>query len=132
MASGRERGGRQIGLLWGLVALALVAISPLAPQLAETTPACPIKSISGVPCPTCGATRAAVALAGFDPLAALGLNPLVALAWMGLVVGGIAALALVAAGQSLPSLPSRLTVSQRLVAVTLVAVNWLYLVVAGT
>ncbi len=51
---------------------------------------------------------------------------------MGLVVGGIAALALVAAGQSLPSLPSRLTVSQRLVAVTLVAVNWLYLVVAGT
>jgi len=123
---------RQIGLLWGLVALALVSLAPLAPQLAAAAPACPVKSISGFPCPTCGATRAAVALAALDPWTALALNPLVTCAWMGLVLGGIAALVVSLTGRPLPTLPRRLPLALRVAIVVVVAANWLYLVSADT
>jgi hypothetical protein len=125
-------GGRQIAALWGVVALLLVAMSPWAPQLAAGAPGCPVKSISGLPCPTCGATRAAVALAELDLLAAVALNPLVAAAWMGLVVGGLAALLWSVTGRQLPSVPRRLPLAPRLAFVAAVAVNWFYLVIAGT
>ena len=132
MSPGRTAGGRQVRLFWGMVALALIALSPWSAQIADGAPACPVKSISGLPCPTCGASRAAVALANFDPLTALRLNPLVAVAWIGLVVGGLVALSWSVAGRSLPGLPGSLSREERLAAVSLLTVNWLYLIVVGT
>jgi len=123
---------RQIGLLWGLVALALIALSPLAPQLATAAPACPLKLVSGLPCPTCGATRTALALAEFDPWTAVRLNPLVTGAWLLLIGGGLAALAYTQIGRSLPTLPKRLPMALRVAVVAVVAVNWVYLMLAGT
>ncbi|MDY7095424.1 MAG: DUF2752 domain-containing protein [Acidobacteriota bacterium] len=62
---------RQLGLLWGTVAVVLVLLSPLAELLAGTLPQCPFKTLTSLPCPACGTTRAALALAHFDPAAAL-------------------------------------------------------------
>ncbi len=91
---------RQLGLLWGAVAVALVALSPLASHLAGLLPPCPLKSFTGVPCPGCGTTRAALALGRLDVGAAFAVSPLAAAAWGLLVGGGLAAgaLALAAAG----------------------------------
>lgn len=123
---------RQIGLLWGLVALALVALSPLAPALAEAAPGCPLKSVTGLPCPTCGTTRTALALAELDLGTALRVNPLATGVWLSMIAGGVVALALSLTGRSLPTLPNRLPLSVRLGVVTIVAVNWAYLLIAGT
>jgi hypothetical protein len=123
---------RQIGLLWGLVALALLALSPLAPALAEAAPGCPLKSVAGVPCPTCGTTRTALALAQLDIAAALRLNPLATGVWVCLIAGGMVALVMTLAGRSLPALPNRLPMPVRLAVVAIVAVNWAYLLIAGT
>ena len=124
--------GRQIGLFWGSVALALVMLSPLAPVFAEAAPGCPLKSISGYPCPTCGTTRSALALVELDLATALRLNPLAAGVWMFVIVGGLAALAYTLAGRSLPALPNRLPMTLRVGVVAIVAVNWVYLLLAGT
>ncbi|MGV9305148.1 MULTISPECIES: DUF2752 domain-containing protein [unclassified Nonomuraea] len=43
-------------------------------------PACPFLALTGWYCPGCGGLRAAHALAHLDPVAALGLNPLIVLA----------------------------------------------------
>ncbi len=91
---------------------------------------CPLRELTGIPCPTCFGTRALVAAVSGDVFRALRFNPLVA-------IGGFALIAyvpftLVATATGLP----RLQVSEtRLpllapVAVALVLVNWVYLLVA--
>lgn len=126
---------RQIAFLWGAVAILCLAAAPLAPLAAPVVEAevygCPVKTVAGVPCPTCGGTRATLALAMLDPATALAMNPGVTVGWLVLLVGGLVALGLAIADRPLPGLPRSLPVSARLAAVALVAANWLYLYRAG-
>lgn len=122
---------RQLALLWGGVAAAVVALSPLAARLAAGLPACPVRAWLDLPCLTCGATRAALALARLDPATALALNPLAALGWIGLVGGGLAAGILAAADRPLPRLRLRPTPHLRLALAAVLLANWTYLLLAG-
>lgn len=130
---------RQLAILWGGVALACAAALVLLPRLLPEAlaaasaglPACPVRSIAGLPCPTCGATRATLALADLDLAAALAWNPLVALAWLGFTLGGIAALASVVLRRPLPALPRRLSPAMRWSVLVVVAANWIYLLRQG-
>lgn len=54
---------------------------------------CPLRDATGIPCPTCGGTHAAVALAHGDVAAALGINPLVAVLALAMSVWAVWALA---------------------------------------
>lgn len=65
---------------WGGAALAAYGVSRVT---GREVIVCPLRRWTGVPCPTCGGTRAAVALAMLEPGRALALNPLVT---VGLVV----------------------------------------------
>ena len=47
-------------------------------------------------------------------------------------VGGLIALVYTQTGRSLPTLPTRLPLALRVGAVAVAAVNWVYLMVAGT
>ncbi len=69
---------------WG-AAVALVFVA--SRTLGVRADLCPLHAATGLPCPLCGGTRATVHLASLDPLAALAMNPLVAV--------GLPALALV-------------------------------------
>lgn len=123
---------RQLGLLWGAVALALVLLSPLGGVIAGALPACPLKSLSGWPCLGCGTTRAALALARLDLGAALAVNPLAALAWVGLVAGGLVAGALALAGRPLAEPRGALPGWARVAAVAALLGNWIYLIAHGS
>lgn len=123
---------RQLGLLWGAVAAALVVLSPLGERLAPALPACPLKSWTGLPCFTCGATRTALALAHFDVLGALAVSPLMTVVWIALIGGGLVAGLAALAGRGVPEPPGNLSWQWRLAAVAVVLANWAYLVWAGT
>lgn len=124
--------GRQFGLLWGGVALALVLLSPFATRFATSMPACPLKAVSGLPCPGCGTTRVGLALAHFDIGTAATLNPLATLGWIALVGGGLAAGLWALRGGIVPDRVPPLSLKVRLAIGAVILVNWAYLVVAGT
>lgn len=123
---------RQLGLLWGAVAAALVVLSPLGERLAPALPACPLKTWTGLPCFTCGATRTALELAHFDLLGALALSPLMTVAWIALIGGGLVAGLAALAGRGVPEPPGNLAWKWRFAAVGVLLANWAYLVWAGT
>lgn len=120
--------GRQLGLIWGAVAAILVALSPWAPELAAGLPGCPLFLLTGIPCPSCGTTRAALALARFDPLAALALNPLAAAGWIALVAGGLVAGAAALGGCGVDEPSGRLPLGWRLAMVLAALANWAWVI----
>lgn len=115
--------------LWAVAAAGAVALAPLAPLFAGLLPPCPLHVMTGLPCPTCGTTRAALHLAHGDVLAALAVNPLAAGGLTLGVLGGLLAPAWVAVRGPLP----RVTPERRwrwLVAAVL-AGNWIYVAARG-
>lgn len=86
--------------------------------------ACPLKELTSVPCPTCGTTRALLALAKGDALSALRLQPLVT---TGVGLGFLASAWLAAGGR----FPGRAHSALRPLAAFVVAANWLYLILDG-
>jgi hypothetical protein len=112
-----------------MAATGAVALAPLAPLFATLLPACPLHQMTGVPCPSCGVTRAALDLAHGQLLAALAVNPLAGGGMAFGVLGGLLSPAWVAVGAPLP----RVKAERRwrwLVAAALAA-NWIYLIVRG-
>lgn len=126
-----ERADRQLGLLWGAVAASLILLSPLATRFAAGLWSCPWKELTGFACPGCGTTRAALALARFEPLHALTHYPLPTLCWIFLIGGGLLAGALAACGQPLLPWPRRLPVWARVTLVAAVLANWAYSIATG-
>lgn len=122
---------RQLGLLWGGVATLMLLLSTFAERLAGALPPCPVQVAFGLPCLTCGATRAGLALARFDLIGAVGVNPLASLAWVGLVAGGLIAGVLALVGRPLSEPDWKLSLPSRWLLVAVLVANWVYLVGAG-
>ena len=68
---------RQLAALWSFVAAAVVVSVPLVGLWSPRLPACAFRALTGVACPSCGATRAIEALSRGDLATAVSLNPLV-------------------------------------------------------
>lgn len=127
----RPAAGRQLGFFWGGLVLALVAFSPLAPRFAGLAPACPLKTWTGLPCPSCGTTRAALALSRFEFFEAFTHYPLQSVAWTVFLLGGLWAGWLAWRGRPLPALPRRLPGWVPWAALLALAGNWAYSIVTG-
>jgi hypothetical protein len=93
---------------------------------------CAFKAIAGVPCLTCGTTRALARLFALDLPGAVAMNPLAAAVGLLLVPWGLADLVLLPRGRALGLEVSPGTAPVlRVAALALVAANWAYLMVAG-
>ncbi len=79
-----------------LLAVAVLAVASPAARIAadwlsHQPSLCPLQRFAGIPCPSCGGTRAGLYLLGADPVAAFAANPGVtaaALTFGALVVAG--------------------------------------------
>jgi hypothetical protein len=111
-----------------LVAAAALAIARGYPVWREYVHvACPTLVVFGVPCPTCGATRAFAALAVGQWGEALSWNPGAGLAALLLLLWIPAGLVILAGGAPPPAVPSRLPGWIRGAIPLLIAANWVYL-----
>ncbi len=113
---------------FGLMALLGLALVRFQPDVVLRLAHCPLRDMTGVPCPTCGGTHAAVALAEGRWADALAANPLVAVS---LVVFGLWLLAGVIATM-VPALRLDLVLTDRekktarILAVVLLVASWLF------
>ena len=121
--------GRQLAFLWGGAALVGAAAGAWAPALARGLPPCPFRALLGIPCLTCGSTRALLDLSRFDVVGAFSWNPLAAAAGILFVLGGLAALGAALSGRGVES--PRPTPALRWALAVLLAANWVFLVAAG-
>jgi hypothetical protein len=93
---------------------------------------CFFKTATGIPCMTCGSTRALGRLAHLDVLGALRVNPLATIALSTVMVLGLVELVLWMQGRTLSiSLSSRQIRWSWVLAGLLLVVNWVYLIRAG-
>jgi hypothetical protein len=130
-----EPRGRGIAAV-AIIAGALVAAAPVVAMLhLDHLPLrlCAFKAFTGLPCASCGATRALARLARLDVAGAVHVNPLAVVSYVGLVLAGLVDLVLFLRGRRL-----RLDTAQGewrfILAVGALAVilNWLYMIHVGT
>ena len=118
-----------IFLACGLVVAAVVGVLHLD-RLPGTF--CAFKAVTGLPCMSCGTTRAFARLFSLDLPGAVTMNPLSAAVALALVPWGLADLALLRRGRALAlEISPGVAPLVRVTAVTLVFANWAYLILAG-
>lgn len=126
-------GGRDHELMWGSLLLIAALLGAAWLSLGLPTPLCPLHALSGIPCPTCGTTRAASALLHGDISRALAWNPLTALALAFAALYVLYAAAVVIG--KLPRLRWEVSCAEsrwiRIFAILLIAANWAYLLLRG-
>lgn len=113
--------------MFGVGAAVIAPIYPIVAGAVGTGLPCPLRAITGVPCPGCGLTTAVISLARGDAVAAFVANPfvfgLLAITVIGLVALAARGVGLAAAPRAWPQ-PARNRCGQ---AMTVVAcVSWLY------
>jgi hypothetical protein len=121
-------------LLWSLVAVATGTVALLAWSAgALGLPACVFKAVTGLPCVTCGSTRALAALAAGEVLAAIRWNPLMTFGVFGLAAyvpyGALASFA--GLRRCRLQLTERESRAVRWVVLFVVAATWAFLVMDG-
>jgi hypothetical protein len=127
-----RRGELDHELIWLAVSVAAALLAGAWLALRLPWPRCTFLALTGLPCFTCGATRAGIAFLSGDFVAAWQFNPLVFVSLCGVVLFDLYAVAVLVG--RLPRL--RVSLSQRRVGRVLAAVllsaaalNWAYLLV---
>lgn len=119
---------RQLAFIWAGLALAVVALAPLWPLLASLARPCVFHSVTGMPCPTCGATRSVLALLDGRLVDALAFNPLVFVSSLVFFAGAVIAPLWTWRRATLPRLGHPLPMWLRIGIVLVILANWAWLI----
>ena len=119
---------RQLAVLWFAAAASAAVLRPVWIAAAPLLRPCTFRGLTGIPCPTCGTTRVALALLDLDLAAAFAANPLAAVAGLALFAGGALALAWVLLRGPAVALDGGLPRWWVAVLAVLVLGNWAYLI----
>ena len=119
---------RQLAYLWLAAAVSALALKPLWLAVTPFLRPCVFRSLTGIPCPTCGTTRATAAFLDGHLMAAFAANPLASAAGLLFVVGAPMATLWAILRWPVPTLPTPLPRWMRIGGVLLLIVNWLYVI----
>ena len=119
---------RQLALLWLAASVSAIALRPLWLTLAPLLRPCIFRALTGIPCPTCGTTRAATAFLNGDLAGAFSANPLAALTGLVFVVGAPLAAGWTMTRRRVPFFTGPLSMWTRITAVSVIGLNWIYVI----
>ena len=121
----------QLAFLWLAAAVSAVALRPVWLALAPFLRPCVFRSLTEIPCPTCGTTRAAEAFLDGNFVTAFSANPFAAAAGLLFVVGAPLAVIWALARFPVPVLSKPIPVWLRFGVIVVVLANWIYVVTTG-
>lgn len=125
-------GAVPVGAILAACAIAAMGVVTLAPLDRLPFSLCIFKAVTGVPCLTCGTTRALSRLARLDIAGALAMNPLVASGALLLLPWAVADLVLMPARRAVAlELSPAAARAARVAFAAAVVLNWIWLVAAG-
>ena len=140
-AEGRSRGLLQLstpvgapplGAIFGSLGLLGAAVVGLLGLDRVPVTFCVFKGLSGLPCPTCGSTRAVARLFELDPAGALAMNPFTTLAAVVIAAWAVVDVLLLPRRRALRvGLSRSLGRAFRIAAFAAFVANWVYLIAAG-
>jgi hypothetical protein len=126
------RPGPPLGLIFGATGVLLTLAVGLLHLDRLPIALCYLKAFTGLPCPTCGSTRALGRLFALDPRGALAMNPLATLVAVAVVFWAACDLVLLPRRLALGvELAPRVGVALRVAAVAAALLNWIYLLAVG-
>jgi len=126
------REGAPLGLIFGAIGLLMTAAVGLLHLDRLPFAVCHLKALTGLPCPTCGSTRAVGRLFALDVSGALAMNPVTTVAALLIAGWAVADLALLPRRRALGvELGPRLGIALRIGAAAIVLANWAYLLASG-
>jgi len=128
----RQKGNLDLGLVYGGIGIFALLGLRLFSQLTLLFPPCPFHRLTGIPCPTCGATRCGLLLSQFHILEAFLVNPLFVLTCFGVAAWAVSALALLVMRKEVRfHLGSEMRPVLRFALIGCIALNWVYLIYAS-
>ena len=125
-------GAAPLGAIFGGIGLLVAAVVGTLGLDRVPLTFCVFKGLTGLPCPTCGSTRAVARLFGFDPAGALAMNPFTTVVAVVIAAWAVVDLLLIPRRRALrvgfsPTLARVL----RIAAFIAFIANWVYLLLAG-
>jgi hypothetical protein len=125
----RDSGGIEFGIIYGVIALIGLCAARF-PQIITLSPSCVFQVLLGIPCPTCGSTRAVLHLSHGEIIAALAFNPLISSCFLAAVLYFLYSIIAIASG--MPRIGCTLSEGDKNTVSTgvviLVLMNWMYLI----
>jgi hypothetical protein len=119
-----------VHLIWGGIALATIAAAGVMKSYLNLLPPCIFREATGLPCLTCGGTRCIAELSSFHIAKAFLFNPLIMVFTLAIIVFSfLVGLGLILKRRLVIKLNKREARLMRLLAVVLVAANWVYLII---
>jgi hypothetical protein len=129
---GARAGAPPLGAIFGAIGLVVAAAVWTLHLDRIPVTLCVFKGLTGLPCPTCGSTRALGRLIGLDFAGALRMNPFTTLVAGVVAAWALADLALLPRRQALDvEVSPPIAFALRVGAFVLFLANWVYLVAAG-
>ena len=126
------REGPPLGLIFGAIGTLGVVVVGLLHLDRLKLPLCYVKALTGLPCPTCGSTRAAGRLFELDLAGAFAMNPLATLAACAIVAWAVSDVVMLPRRRALGiEIAPRTGTALRIGVVVAVVLNWAYLLAAG-
>ena len=108
--------------------MATAVLTPVWVWVAPFLRPCLFRRVTGIPCPSCGATRGVLALFDGSPGDALGHNPLMVVLVIAFFVGGLLAPIWARAAGVFPEVNSPLPGWIRVGIVAVIIVNWVWVI----
>ena len=126
----RGKGDLDLGVIYGGIGIFAFIGARFFSELTLLLPPCPFHLLTGLPCPTCGATRSGLLLSQFRLLDAFLTNPLFVLVCAGVAAWAVSAFALHIFGRRVRIRPvARAQSVIRFFLIGTVLVNWVYLII---